>query len=117
AGPIQAATLSADAAIAKHNKDNDKTLDLTEVKAAAGQHFDAVNKDGDTTLEANEVKGIVGPKAFKEADPDNDGSLSKDEYLALVEKVFKKADPDNDGTVDAAELNSASGKTLRKLMG
>jgi Ca2+-binding EF-hand superfamily protein len=60
---------------------------------------------------------MLGEKAFKAADPDNDGSLSKDEYLALVEKLFKKADPDNDGTLDATELKSKSGTALRKLIG
>jgi hypothetical protein len=41
---------------------------------------------------------------FTAADPDNDGTLSKDEYLAVVERRFKAADPDNDGTVSAAEF-------------
>jgi Ca2+-binding EF-hand superfamily protein len=41
----------------------------------------------------------VGAKAFKAADPDNDGTLTKDEYLALVEKLFNKADVDHDGTL------------------
>ena len=112
-----AAGTGAEATLAKYNKDNDSTLDLAEVKAAAAAHFDKLNKDGDSTLEANEVKGVVGEKAFKAADPDNDGSLSKDEYLALVEKLFKKADPDNDGTLDASELKSKSGIALRRLIG
>ncbi len=112
-----AQTPSAEASLAKHNKDNDQTLDLNEVKAAAAEHFDKLNKDGDSTLESKEVKGILGEKAFKAADPDNDGSLSKEEYLALVEKLFKKADPDNDGTLDATELKSKSGTALRKLIG
>ena len=111
------ATPNAEASLAKHNKDNDQTLDLAEVKAAAAEHFNKLNKDGDSTLESKEVKGVLGEKAFKAADPDNDGSLSKDEYLALVEKLFKKADPDNDGTLDATELKSKSGTALRKLSG
>src|SRR5262249_10225393 len=37
------------------------------------------------------------------ADPDNDKTLTKDEYLNYVEKVFKRADTDGDGTVDAKE--------------
>jgi hypothetical protein len=28
------------------------------------------------------VKGVIGAKIFKKADPDNDGTLTKDEYLA-----------------------------------
>jgi hypothetical protein len=50
------------------------------------------------------------------ADPDHDGTLTKDEYLALVEQRFKAADPDNDGTLDAKELNSPAGRALLKLL-
>jgi Ca2+-binding EF-hand superfamily protein len=58
----------------------------------------------------------VTDKEFKAADPDNDGTLSKDEYLAMVEKRFKAADPDNDGTVSAAEFKTAAGRSLSKLL-
>ena len=51
-------------------------------------------------------------KELAAADPDKDGTLSKDEYLAVVEKRFKAADPDNDGTVSAAELKTAEAGLL-----
>jgi hypothetical protein len=50
------------------------------------------------------------------ADPDHDGTLTNDEYLAVVEQRFKAADPDNDGTLDAKELNSPAGRALLRLM-
>ncbi len=50
------------------------------------------------------------------ADPDKDTTLTKDEYLALVEKKFKAADPDNEGTLDAKELHSKAGRALLKLL-
>jgi hypothetical protein len=103
-------------AVAKHDTDNDQTLDLAEVKSAAGAHFDRLDKDADGTVDANEVKGIIGPKAFKAADPDNDGTLTKDEYLALVEKLFKQADTDKDGTLSVAELKSTPGRALKHLI-
>jgi hypothetical protein len=103
-------------AVARNDKDSDRTLDLDEVKASASAHFDRLDKDGDHTLEAKEVKGVLGPKAFAAADPDHDGTLSKDEYLALVEKLFKEADPDHDGTLSAAELKSPAGQRLRRLI-
>jgi EF hand len=46
------------------------------------------------------------------ADLDNDGTLTKDEYLAAVEKRFNAADVDHDGTLDAKELRSRSGRAL-----
>jgi len=42
--------------------------------------------------------------------------LSKDEYLALVEKLFKKADTNNDGTLDAKEMRSKAGRALERLL-
>jgi len=94
----------------------DMTLDLAEVKTAASAHFDKLNQDGDSTLEAAEVKGVIGTKLFNLADPDHDGTISKVEYLALVEKLFKKADKDNDGTLSVDELKSKSALQLKRLI-
>ena len=40
---------------------------------------------------------------FTSADPDKDGTLTKDEHLTVVEKQFKAADPDNEGTVSTGD--------------
>ena len=50
------------------------------------------------------------------ADPDHDGTLSKDEYLAIVEQRFNAADSDHDGTLDAKELHSSAGVSLVRLV-
>jgi hypothetical protein len=42
--------------------------------------------------------------------------LTKDEYLATVEKRFKAADRDSDDTLDANELRSRSGQALKRLV-
>jgi hypothetical protein len=102
--------------VSKYDKDNDKTLDLAEVQAAAATHFDKLNKDSDSTLESKEVKGLIGAKAFAAADTDHDGSLSKDEYLALVTKLFNRADADHDGKLSESELKSRSGRALKRLI-
>ena len=109
-------TMHSSGIISKYDKDNDQTLDLAEVQAAAGAHFDKLDKDADGTLDSKEVKRVIGAKTFKAADPDNDGTLSKDEYLALVEKLFKKADVDGDGSLTAAELKSPSAHALKRLI-
>ena len=111
-----AAATTASNTIHEYDTDNDKTLDLAEVKAAASAHFDKLNKDTDGTLDPTEVKGIIGVKAFKAADTDNDGTLSKDEYLSLVERLFNKADVDKDGTLNARELKSRTGQRLQLLI-
>jgi hypothetical protein len=40
----------------------------------------------------------------------HDSTLTKSEYLAVVEKQFRAADPDNDGTLDVKELRSPAGR-------
>ena len=42
----------------------------------------------------------MSAREFEVADPDHDGTLTLDEYLAVVEMLFKAADPDADGTLD-----------------
>jgi Ca2+-binding EF-hand superfamily protein len=96
--------------------DNDGTVDLAEAKKAAGDLFDKLDTDKDGTLDRKELHGRLSGRDFAGADPDNDKTLSKDEYLAVVEKRFKAADPDNDGTVSTRELRTAPGRALAKLL-
>jgi hypothetical protein len=42
--------------------------------------------------------------------------LSKDEYLALIERWFRAADRDHDGTLDAAEFRTPAGRALLRLL-
>ena len=93
-----------------------ETLDLAEVKTVAGAHFDKLNKDSDGTLDTNELAGVLESSALKAADPDHDGTLTKDEYLALVERLFNQADTDKDGTLSVKELKSKAARTLRHLI-
>jgi Ca2+-binding EF-hand superfamily protein len=115
--PVQTAGADTPAAVvSKLDKDSDRTLDLAEVNAGASKRFDRLNKDTDTTLDMQEVKGVIGPKAFAAADTDHDGTLSKDEYLALVQKLFNQADANHDGTLNAKELGSTAGLKLKRLI-
>jgi Ca2+-binding EF-hand superfamily protein len=114
--PIASGSKSFAAALTALDKDNDGTLDLSEVKDAAASVFGQLDKDSDATLDRKEIGGRVGKKEFKEADPDNDGTLTKDEYLGLVEKLFNAADADKDGTLTAKELKSKAGRALLRLI-
>ena len=58
----------------------------------------------------------VDKKAFNQADPDKDGTLTKEEYLTIVAVRFKPADPDNDGTVSMAELKTRQGQALAHML-
>ena len=81
--------------------DKDGTIDLNEAKAAASSVFDKLDVDHDGTLSRAELRGRVLSQDWAVADPDNDKTMTKDEYLNYVEVVFKRADTDSDGTVDA----------------
>jgi hypothetical protein len=106
------------AGLAPHSAraDSGETLDLAEVRAAASAQFDKLDKNADGTLDANEARSVMGKKEFKSADRDGDGTLTKDEYLALVEKLFRSADVDKDGTLSVDELRSASALALKPLL-
>jgi EF-hand domain pair len=58
----------------------------------------------------------VSRAEFAAADPDKDGTLSKDEYLALVEKRFNAADTDHSGTLTSQQFNSRAVLPLRRLL-
>ena len=81
--------------------DNDGTVDLGEAKKAASALFDRLEADHDGTLDKRELAHRLSAKELAAADPDHDGTLTRDEYLAVVEQRFAAADPDHDGTLDA----------------
>lgn len=96
--------------------DHDGTVDLAEAKAAASALFDKLERDKDGTLDKHELARRLSAKELAAADPDHDGTLTKDEYLAVVAQRFSAADPDHDGTLDARELQSPAGRALLRLL-
>src|SRR5438046_3524132 len=71
--------------------DNDGTADLDEAKKSASTLFDKLDRDHDGTLDRRELRGRLNANEFAAADPDKDGTVSKDEYLKIVEERFKAA--------------------------
>lgn len=117
AAPVHAlAASSLDAKIKTWDPDKDGTLDLTEVKKAASDKFDALDTDHEGTLDKKELGRRVSKVTLLASDPDKDGTLSKDEYLGLVEQRFTAADPDKDGTLSVEELKTPAGKALLRLL-
>jgi hypothetical protein len=53
---------------------------------------------------------------FTAADPNHDNTLTKEEYLAVVEQRFKAADKDHDGKLNSWELHTPAGKALVRLL-
>jgi len=96
--------------------DHDGTVDLAEAKKAAADLFDKLDTDKEGTLSIKELQGRLSRKDFAAGDTDKDKTLSKDEYLAIVEQRFKAADADDDGTVSAAEFKTPAGRALARLL-
>jgi hypothetical protein len=44
------------------------------------------------------------------------GTLTKEEYLAVVDPRLHAADPDNDGTLSATELGTKAGQAVLRLL-
>ena len=99
------------------DSDRDGTIDLAEAKRAAELLFQHLDRRNTGKLSRGQL-GFrrVSRTDFAWADRDHDGTLDKDEYLALVERQFKAADVDHDGTVSRAEFKSRSGLPLRRLL-
>jgi Ca2+-binding EF-hand superfamily protein len=103
-------------ALQQLDPDNDGTVDLNEARKAGSAMFDRLDRNKGGTLNRRELGGRVTAAEFAAADPDKDGTLTKDEYLTIVDKRFKAADPDNDGTLDDKELRSRAGRALLRLL-
>ena len=102
--------------VGQFDTDNDGTVDLAEAKKAGSDMFDKLDVDHDGTLTFKELHGRMSRKEFAAADPDKDGTLTKEEYLAVVEQRFKAADKDHDGTLGNWEFQTPKGRALVRLL-
>jgi Ca2+-binding EF-hand superfamily protein len=96
--------------------DSDGTVDLDETRKAASTLFDRLDRNRNGSLNKRELGGRVTQEEFAAVDADKDGSLSKNEYLAVVERRFKAADQGNDGKLTEKELRSYPGRALLRLL-
>jgi EF hand len=115
ATPALAATKNS-TLVGQFDTDNDGTVDIFEAKKAASELFDRLDTDKDGTLDLKELRGRLSRREFAAADPDNDKSLTKDEYLAQVEQRFKAADVDHDDTLSNFEFHTLKGRALTRLL-
>lgn len=96
------------------NKDG--SVDEAEVRQAASALFDRLDTDKDGTLDENELRGHLTKEEIQSNDPDHDGNLTKEEYLAIVTKRFKDADANHDGEIVIKEFTAKPGALLVKLI-
>jgi Ca2+-binding EF-hand superfamily protein len=112
----QDGAVSPQTAVSAYDTDRDGTVDLNEAQAGAGAVFDKLDGDKDGTLDENELQGRLTRPQFRDADPDNDRTLTRDEYMVFVAKAFKSANPDGDSTLDAKEFQTQAGRMLLRLL-
>jgi Ca2+-binding EF-hand superfamily protein len=99
----------------------DGVINLTEAKFAAAAVIVKIDKDHNGVLNNDELAGrVVVVDKFSPAGGfmfwKTQGTLTKQEYLDMVEGRFKPATPDDDGTLDVKELVTEDGQALLKLL-
>ena len=67
-------------------------------------------------MTAKELQGRLSKKDLAAGDPDKDGTLTKGEYLAIVESRFKAADHDTSGKIECKEAKTKAGRDLLRLL-
>jgi Ca2+-binding EF-hand superfamily protein len=121
-GSSASAESSAADAMKAVDTDKDGTISLNEAKSAATAVIVKIDADHNGILNNKELGGRVTvlDKLMPSPNPymswKSEGTITKEEYLSLVEGRFKSADPDNDGTLDAKELGTETGQLLLKLL-
>src|SRR5437764_8669074 len=90
----------------KLDPDRDGTLTLAELQAPLRAHMEKAEGMEKQRLEAS-LKVLEAE--FRDMDKYKDGTVSKDEYVALLEKRFNSANRDKDKTLEPRERGTAAG--------
>ena len=102
--------------VGQFDTDHDRTVDLAEAKKAAADLFDKLDTKKKGAIDLKQLQGRLGRKEFATADADKDGTLSKDEYLAVVAQRFNAADARHDGKLVTWEFHTPKGRALTRLL-
>ena len=106
--------------IARIDKDGDHKLSLAEVRAAAAGRYDLIKSKNGGRVTMLQLGGRMVPADLKAVGKKAEvtTSVSKDEYLALVDKYFDEARRKTPATGELGvdELSSDAGKKLVELL-
>jgi Ca2+-binding EF-hand superfamily protein len=103
------------ASFAAIDRNRDGKLDLDEIKKAAAALFDELDIDRKGVLTRSKLRRRLSGKDLASAGMDRSETLTKDQYLSIVELRFEAADADHDGTISRSEFYSTAGLALRRL--
>ena len=119
------ALMGSETIVSRVDKDGDKKLSLEEVRAAAARQYDLIRSKNGDRVTMLQLGGRLVPADLKAVSgaPGVATSVSKDQYLALVDRFFDEADvrhkagdPPGSGELDMDELGSPAGKKLIGLL-
>jgi Ca2+-binding EF-hand superfamily protein len=110
------ARISSAAILHMLDTDNDATVDIAEAEQAGTTLFDRLDSDKDGTLDADELSGRLTKEEIEAGNPNHNKTLTKDDYLMIVDLRFKGADSNHDGKLDIQELSSLPGDAIVKLL-
>lgn len=119
------ALMGSETIIARVDKDGDKKLSLAEVRAAAARQYDLIRSKNGDRVTMLQLGGRLVPADLKAVSgtPGVATPVSRDQYMALVDKFFDEADvrrkagdPPGLDKLGMDELGSAAGKKLIGLL-
>ena len=125
AAEVTHALMGSETIISRVDKDGDKKLSLDEVRAAAARQYDLIKSKNGDHVTMLQLGGRLVPADLKVVSgaPGVATPVSKQQYLALVDKFFDEADvrrkagdPPGLGNLDMDELGSPAGKKLIGLL-
>lgn len=106
----------------------DATISAAAHAAGADKRFDAMDANGDGRITGAEIEASHGAEStawakhrmssaqkIRKLDSDNDGALTRAEYVDGSQKMFRKLDADGDGYLTAAEMQGDSTERLTAL--
>ena len=111
--------------ISRVDTNGDHKLSLAEVRAAAARRYDLIKSKNGDHVTMLQLGGRLVPADLKAVGgiPGVSTQVSKEQYLALVDKFFgeadarrKPGDPHGAGKLDVDELSSPAGKKLVGLL-
>ena len=114
--PVAAYSMRPADAIAYLNRDGDERLDWSEIDYAARRAFTRLDRKGDGRIPFADLADRLNRRSFDAVNPDKDGTLELDEWMALVRRRFDAADQSHDGKLTRKELVTPAGKALLDLL-
>jgi len=94
--------------------DHDGTLSLEELEAPLRAQLSHASGTDQASLRSS-LRSLG--QDFKEMGKDRNGTVSKDEYVAFVQRQFDAANADKDETLEPKELASSKGRRILVLLG